>query len=256
MALDKQIFLVDNYVKEAVLTASSENAQYPLSNLLDDRRTKTFRSSSNSTTVTLDLSTPRAINCVAFVDSALEAFGFTACTVELNTVDVWTSPAVTATVTIDSEHGFAYKYWDASQTYRWVRLTFTGTAGYVEVSKLFVGESVDLGEMSFSYPLAFSYNTNANISKKRLGQRFIDEINTARELSGSIQTLTKEEFQPLLEMIRYASVTRPIWLIFPEGNVTEDNDQVNGYYYLKDDPKPSFVAGNYWNIGLSFEEGL
>jgi hypothetical protein len=257
MALDNQIFLVENLVKLATITASSENAQYPLSNLKDDRRTKTFRSTSNSTTVTLDFGTPVDINTIALVDSTLESFGFSALTLELNNVDVWTSPSVSQAVTIDTGNSFAYHYFDTVQTYRYARLVLTGSEGFVELGKVFLGKSVELGELSFSYPLQVSWSTNANVSRNRLGQKFIDEINTQREISGGINTLTKEEFQPLLDMLKYASYTRPIWIIFPdEAPITEDNDQLNGYYYLKGDAGTSFVAGNYWNVNLAFEEGL
>jgi hypothetical protein len=115
--------------------------------------------------------------------------------------------------------------------------------------------SAQVGDLSFSYPLSFAISDNATITKNRLGQKFVDEINKQREIGGSIATMTKEEFTPILDMLKYASITRPVWLIFPEGNITEDNDQVNGYYYLKSEPKPSFVAGNFWNISLAFEEG-
>jgi hypothetical protein len=67
--------------------------------------------------------------------------------------------------------------------------------------------------------------------------------------------MTKEELAPLLTMLDYTSFTLPIWLIFPQGNITTDNDRISGYYYLKDDPTLNFVVGNYWNTELSFEEG-
>lgn len=255
MALNNQVFLVENLIKTALITPSSVNAQYPVSNLLDDRRTKTYRSTSNSTSIVLDFYAPRAVNVLAFVDSGINSFGFTSCTLQLNNVDIWTSPAVSVSVSVDANHGFAYAYLDTTATYRYARLVFTGTAGYVEVSKLFIGETAQVGDLAFNYPLSFSYNTNATVSKNRLGQRFIDEVNTYRTLAGSITTMTKEEVQPLLDLCKYASFTRPIWVIFPEGNITEDNDQVNGYYYLKDDPSFSFVSGNFWNTSLSLEEG-
>lgn len=255
MALNNQVFLVDNLIKSAVISSTSTNAQYPLSNLKDDRRTKTFRSLSNSTTITLDFLTARPVNVLAFVDDGSNGLGFTACTLQLNNVDVWTSPAVSVSVSVDGLNGFAYAYLDNLANYRYARLVLTGTAGYVELSKVFIGESFQLGDLSFNYPLNFAYNNNATVSKNRLGQKFIDEINSYRTIAGSITTMTKEEVQPLLELCKYASFTRPIWLIFPEGVITEDNDQLNGYYYLKDDPSFSYVAGNFWNTSLSFEEG-
>lgn len=255
MPLSNQVFLAENLVKVAEISTTSENAQYPLANLRDDRRTKTFRSTSNDTTLIFDFQTMQDINTLAFVDSTLEGLGFTSCTLELNNSTSWVSPPVSVPVSIDTLNGFAYAYFDTVQSYRYARLTFKGSAGYVEVAKLFIGKAAQLGNLSFNYPLNLTFNDNATVSTNRLGQRFIDEINTQREISGSISTLTKEEFQPLLEVLNYASYTRPVWLIFPEGTITVDNDQLNGYYYLKDNPRLVLSEGNYWSVSLNFVEG-
>lgn len=255
MALDNQVFLVENLVDQASITPSTVNAQYPTSNLKDARRTKTFRSTNDNTTIVFDFIIPKSINICALVDSGMEAFQFEAATIELNNTNTWGSPAVSVPLSIDVENGFAYASLDQPYSFRYARLILTGTAGYCEVSKLFIGETVQAGILSFNYPLSFQVNDNATVTRNRLGQKFIDEINLQREISGSISTMTKEEFQPIFDMVKYASITRPIWLIFPEGCITEDNDQVNGYYYLKNEPRASLVAGNFWNISLTFEEG-
>jgi hypothetical protein len=256
MSLTKQVFLAENFVKAATITPSTVNSQYPISNIKDDRRTKVFRSTNNSTNVVFDLLTPRGMNCVAMVDTGFDSFGFDSLTIQMNNSDIWTSPAVSQVVTIASGSSCIFHYFDTVQTYRYVRLVLTGSAGYCELSKVFIGESVDLGNLGFSYPLEYSLVSNSTVTKNRVGQRFIDEINTYRDLSGSILVMDKEEFQPVLDMLKYSHTTKPIWILFPEGTITEDNDQLNGYYYLKSAPVMNLQSGNFWSVELSFEEGL
>jgi len=253
--MEKQLFLYNNLVNEAQIYPSSVNAQYPADNLKDYRRSKVYRSTANDTNLVIDFGTQRDVNVVAIVDSGRNGFGFTSATIELNNTDAWDTPIYSAPISIDFLYGFAHLILPSTYTARYARLVFTGTAGYVEVSKVFIGEYANIGELSFDYPLTYRQNNNATVAKNRLGQRFIDEINTQKEIAGSISTMTKEEVAPLLEMLDYASFTLPIWIIFPEGNITLDNDRLNGYYFLKDDPSLSFVVGNYWNTSLSFEEG-
>jgi hypothetical protein len=250
-----QLFLAQNLIKEADLTPSSENAQYPLSNLLDDRRSKVFRSTDNNLNIVIDLGTQRDINIVALVDSGLDTFGFNSATIELNNSDTWVTPIYSSAISMDVTFGFAYHQLPSTYNIRYVRLVFSNTIGYCEISKIFIGESADIGDLCFNYPIQYKAAANKKVEKNRLGQKFIDEINTQKELSGSISTMTKEEAEPLMGLLDYASSTRPIWIIFPEGNITDNNNRLNGYYYLTDEPSWSFVVGNYWNISLDFEEG-
>jgi hypothetical protein len=257
MAYDNQKFFYENLVEQATLTASSENAQYPLSNILDDRRTKVFRSTSNDTNVVFDFGTARPVDMIMLVDSGLRGFGFLTATLEFNNSDLWTTPAYSIALTIDSTYGFAFAEMASTQSFRYARLVLTNTAGYCELSNLFLGQALDIGDMAFSYPIRFAQENNASITKNRFGQRFIDEVNSYKTLSGQLQTLNKSEVEALFEMAEYVSITRPIWVYFPEAlsNVSENNNRLSGYYYLKADPDLSLVAGNFWNTALTLEEG-
>lgn len=249
-----QYFLYNNLIKTAVLTPSTVSAQYPVANLVDDRRTKVYRSTSNSDNIEIDLGSAQDINAFSIVHNGT-AFGVSTVTLELNSTNVWTSPAVSQVITLDTTHGFGYHIFNIDQNYRYARIVLTSSLTYCEVSKIFLGKYASIGELTFEYPIKYKQNNNSSVTKNRLGQRFIDLINTQKEISGSISTMTKEEVAPLLSMLDFTSFTLPIWLIFPEGNITTDNDRINGYYYLKDDPTLSFVIGNYWNTELNFEEG-
>jgi len=249
-----QYFLYDNLIKSATLTPSTVSAQYPVANLVDDRRSKVYRSTTNSDNIVIDLGSAKAINAFSIVHNGT-SFGVTTVTLQLNSTNVWTSPAVTQVITLDTTHGIGYYIFNDNQTYRYARIVLTSSLGYCEVSKIFLGQYASIGDLTFEYPIKYKQNNNSTVTKNRLGQRFIDLINTQKEISGSISTMTKEEVAPLLSMLDYCSFTLPIWMIFPQGNITTDNDRINGYYYLKDDPTLSFVVGNYWNTELAFEEG-
>lgn len=251
----QQMFLVENLIKYAELIPSTENAQYPVSNLKDDRRTKVYRSTDNATNIVIDMGLARDINIFSIVDSGFGAFGFNDITLELNVSDSWAAPVFSQVVPIDALYGFGYLELPSTFNLRYARIVINGSAGYVELSKMFLGVSASIGELSFDYPVRFKQNNSATVSKNRFGQKFIDEVNTQKEISGNISTMTQDEVDPLFEMLDYASFTIPIWLIFPEGNITNNNNRINGYYYLKDDPNLNFVVGNYWNTSLNFEEG-
>lgn len=252
--IDNQVFLYDNLVKLAEITASSENSQYPASNLKDDRRSKSYRSATNSAEIVFDFGVARDINIFSVVTSSLNSFGFTDLVLEFNTSNIWDDPLYSEPVPFSILYGFGYVSLPETINVRYARLVLSNTSSYCELSKVFFGVYAELGKLAFEYPLVYRQNNNAVITKNRLGQRFIDEINSQKEVSGSISVMTKEELTPLLEMLDYCSSTIPLWVIFPEGNITEDNQRLNGYYYFKDDPSLRFEVGNFWSTTLNLEE--
>ncbi len=257
----QQKFFVENLVQGSLKSASSTdiplspvNAQFPLSNLDDDRRTKVFRSTTNNVSIVFDLGIARDINSILIVDSGIGSFGFVTADIQFNAVDSWGS-IPSQSISIDPIFGFANLLLTSVEHVRFVRLTLNNTAGYCELSKIFIGEDVSVGELSFSYPITFRQNNNATMQKNRLGQKFFDEINSQKELEGSFNTINKEELESLFEVFDYASFTRPVWIFFPEGQITTNNHRLCGYYYLKDDPSMQLLPANYWNVTLKFEEG-
>lgn len=249
------VFLYDNLVKTSGITAGPINAQFPANNLKDDRRTKIVRAENSSMEVILDFGMIREVDSFAVVESGINAFGFTSLTLELNINNEWITPIFSQAVPLDFQFGFGYLLLDNVVNARFARLVLTNSAGFCELSKVFIGKKASIGELCFEYPLTFTQKNNASIQKNRFGQRFIDEVNGQKELSGSFSTLTKEEMDSLFAILDYVSNTIPLWLIFPEGNITLDNDRINGYYYLTGEPNLTFDRGNYWSAGLSLEEG-
>jgi hypothetical protein len=256
-----QYFFTHNLVKVATPSATSDeiptspiNAQFPLSNLKDDRRTKVFRSVTNTVSVVFDLGVAQDVDSVLIVDSGLNPFGFISATAQFNSVDSWGS-ITEETIDIDFEFGFAKLFLPSVQNIRYVRINLVSTSGFCELSKIFIGTKVSVGDLCFSYPVVFTQNNNASIKRNRLGQKFVDEINSQKMIEGAFQTITKDELDELMSILDYASFTRPIWLTFPDGNIMVNNNRINGYYYLDDDPKLQLIPGQYWNVSLKFTEG-
>jgi hypothetical protein len=248
-------FYFDNLIKQATITPSSSNAQFPADNLKDDRRSKVFQSSATSCNIVFDFGLIREIDSICIVESGYAPIGFISAIIQLNSVDSWVSPPVSQALTIDTDNGWVNYDWASVQNYRYARLVLNNAPNPVEVSKVFIGKRTELTDICFSYPINFRTNNNAIIQRNRLGQRFIDEINSQKEFSGSINTMTKDEVDQVFEAVDYCSATKPIWVNFNGTYVLNDENKISGYYYLTDDPRFTLQAGNYWSVSLSFVEG-
>jgi hypothetical protein len=250
-----QLFLVNNLIKKSVITASSENAQFPASNLKDDRRSKVFRSTESETSIVFDFGSILEVDSFMSVASGYDALGFTTIRLELAINNDFSFPLVSQYAEIDQIFGIAKIILETPVNARFARLVINNSDQFCQLSKTFIGKFDSIGDLCFTYPVQYSQKSNARVTKNELGQRFVDEINSQKTIQGSFETLTKDEVDSILSILDDCSITKPFFLVFPEGNITNNNNRLNGYYYLQSDPDLVFDAGNYWSLTLSMEEG-
>jgi len=249
-------FYAVNQVYGANLTGSTVNAQFPVSNVQDDRRTKVYRTTASTGSLVLDFGASQEIDSFMIVPHSLDGFGINSLTLELNATNEWSSPAVSQSITLDSTFGVGKYEFDTVQTYRFARLVFSSTLEYCEIANFFIGKRIELSTNDFGYPINYKQISRKNIAINRYGQKFIDEINTQKSFSGSINTMTLNEVDQVFEMLDYNSTTIPVYINFESTAMLNDTDRINGMYYIASDPDISYIEGNYWNISLNFEEAL
>jgi hypothetical protein len=251
-------FYFNNLVSGSVLNPSTENAQFPAENILDSRRTKVFRSNTNSDHVYFDFGAAEPIDSFVAVGHIIDGFGFVSASVELNNVATWTTGAIaTIAVTIDNVNGIAHGELVSPVNARYAKLIMTSTLGYCEVSKVFIGVKEEVGtDNDFTFPLTFQMDNRASVQKNRYGQRFVDEITTSKKFRGDLKTMTNDEVDMVYDLANQNSFTKPFFMRIEDAEVFNDNDRVNGYYYLTEDPSFSYDNGGFWSTSLSLEEGM
>jgi len=249
-------FFYNNLVKSATLTPSSENALFPVENIQDDRRTKVFRSTANSDDIYFDFGSAEEIDSFMAVGHIINGIGFSSASLELNNVATWTSGAIeTIPITIDYVNNLAYGSVDIPVNARYAKLILTSTTGFVEVSKVFIGASTEIGTNDFSFPLKFQNNNLGSAQKNRYGQKFFDIVISQKSFSAGISTMTNEEVEVIYQLAGFCSIDRPFFMRIDGAQVFSDGNRTAGYYYLKDDPVYTYSPGGFWNADLILEEG-
>ena len=247
-------FYINNEIENAAAVVSSENAQFPLTNLNDARRSKVFRSTSNTTSITFDFGYPVLIDTIMMVGDPMTGNSLTACHVLIDNASDFSS-ALEADMTIDNEHSFSYVNINTTMPVRYMRLEMTSVAGFCEVAKLFAGAKVELEEtLDFSLPLNFKIMSKASISVNGLGQKFIDEKGSQKRISGSIKAMNKTELDGFLSIADYAGNTKPIWVKFD--SILNNPNRLSGYYYLAGNTEPTLDSSLYWSLPIELEEAL
>lgn len=241
-----------------VITASSENAFFPVSNLKDDRRTKVFRSTAASCTLVFDFITAESVDSILLVPHITYGWGFNSSTiVEANTTNTWGSPAFSTTIgpsEIDQEHMVAVKEFTA-QTYRFWRLTFTGTS-YVEISKLFIGAKQLIGTgKSIDYNWQYVSADNSIIQLNRYGQKFIDVLPEQKRIAFSISNMTITQVDSFFAIYDYSKKTKPFFF-YIDCVILNNNKRLLGYFYFDEKPALTNPFHALWSTQATLSEAM
>ena len=249
-------FLANNLIDAAALTPSTVNAQYPIANVNDDRRTKTFRSTSNSDNIVIDFGTSESVDSFGIVDNWQNGFGISTLTVEANGTDSWGAPAFTTSITLDADFGVGIKSF-ASQSYRFWRIVMTSTLGYCEIANMFLGAADKIVTNGVSYNWSYRNRDLSRKSTNRYGQLFIDDISTQKELSNlQFQIMDKGEMDVIFNAYDSNRTVKPIFVYFPleTDSLSNNDDRYNGMYYFRSEPSFNNINSGYYNTALNLRE--
>lgn len=249
-------FLSNNLAEGSILTASSENAQFPVSNILDDRRTKVFRSNSNSDNLVIDMGNAEDVDSFAVVDNWQGGFGFTTLTLEANGTDDWGSPAFSEVISFDNEFGVGVKEF-TEVSYRFWRIVMTGSLGYCELSNFFIGKASKVDTNGVGYNWSYKNKDLSRVSSNRYGQEFIDDIGTQKELSNlQFQVMNKDEIDVLLSVWDNNRRVKPFFIYFPleKDSLVNNDNRYNGMYKFSRTPTFTNINSGFYNTSISLKE--
>lgn len=216
--------LFDNLIETASITASSEDASFVLSNLLNPHLTKLFKFTGNSESLTLDLGSAENIRGVVF-DTNL-TYSATV-TVEGNSTNSFTSPPYSQSATI-LDDGRVVLFLD--ETYRYWKISFEDTSLTTITLKYgFIGDYTQMPPIDPD--IDFEYGTTSRVEFSQTGQTygfkgfevfrssfsFPNIVDYTREIDGS-NIATKSE---LLILWRVVENIKPFYLVIFENSMDD-----------------------------------
>jgi hypothetical protein len=239
---------------QTVITATNENASFPISNLKDDRTTKVFRSTSNSSQIIFDFITTEPVDSIVLVPNSINGWGMvTPITIEANATSNFTSPAFTTTIaSFDQENEVAFKE-ISEQNYRFWRLSINGTS-FCELSKIFIGKSLTIGDRGPDLSWTFVDQDSSEVIQNKYGTRFIDTYVKQKSMQMSFSYLDKDELDSLLEIADYNSITKPLFLRIDCPDILNNVNRFAGYFYMSNSPQILNPSYSLYSTSLSFVE--
>lgn len=242
----------DNLIYQSKITASSENANFPLSNLLDTRRSKVFRSTSSDDSIVLDFNETSLIDCFMIVDDKRNGFGVHTIELQFNGTNEWSSPSATETIEFSPQLGVGYKEFELKE-YRFCRIVLKSTLSYCEISKIFIGKKMEL-DRSINFGWSIKDNELSNKSLNRYGQIFSDIIFKQKTISCSLSLLDKNQIDKIFTWLDTYGESRPFFVRIGCNNMVNDNRRFSGMVYLSDMPTISNQYFGRYNLSMNLIE--
>ena len=256
----KLTFLTDNKAVGAtytVLGSTTENAQFPLTNIDKVFTTKVFRSNEASAVIQVAFDSSQSIDTFAIVGNNLTGLGIDSCTVEGSPTTSFPGTNI-ETVDLSADYSIGFKFLDNPGSFRYWKITLTGTS-YCEVSNIYLGARTVVANNHFDLgSFAYSIQDNFKAKSNNYGQLFIDQYNSVNMLSGSVKYANTTELEQINNIYAEVGNTTPIWFIFDsEGNLSTDTSSkflFSGYFYLNGKLQWKSSAPALFDTKISFIE--
>jgi len=238
-----------------VITAGSEAADLPASNVQHPHRGKVYRTgvSAAAEWIKFDLGSAQAVQAVILLDHTLTASD-TTIKLQGNATDSWGSPSVDETITFNA--GTMVLYLSAEQTYRWWRVIFTKSAAGEtrDIGRVFLGPYVECTQ-SFRYGDAEIKPVDLSETDRALGGQTFSEIKPIyNEIKGSFYWIDDTQATLLKSLSDTVGTHTPFFLSIDPTNKGYDLLYYGKFKQLSAQKIEHTYGGYKWSVGFEMAE--
>lgn len=243
-----------NHVKDATVTALTENPNYLITEAFADTRLTRYGRTLDDAAqdIVMDLgSTSLNVNYCLIVDHNFTS-GATI-KIQANTSNSWTTPPVDQTLTYNS--GTIIYNFTATQTYRYWRLYVNDSSNpdtYLQISKVWLGDYLQLPYMSKSQkiPTASTSTSQESIS----GQSYGDKKLIYNYGTITFPFVTDTEKTQIDAVFEIVDKTDPLYILVWEEDLTFQPPIYSRLTTDLDWSRVEGITGRVWSLQFGFKE--
>lgn len=245
------------------LSATSEDTEFPVSNLSNFLMSKPWRSTGiTAQRVVIDLQTAESIDTVVLLfDKQKDVKISPAATlkIEAHPVDFWGTPLFSQTITIDDTNHCAPLFLSTSQEFRFWSVYIDDPSnawGYIEISKVFLGLSSAITqspEIGFIQELV----DQSEVSRNRFGTEYADTYPSRRRMSLAWRALTESD-KTVLKLLqeRVGGVKPVLGIIDPTAMTFADPEEYMVYGFIDRDFSATQVFHTFFDASFQIREAM
>lgn len=206
-----------NYASQTAttITASSSKARFPVSNLKHPFRSKKWRSTSDTDQyVVFDLATTEAIDSIVIlwpIEDGIRLSGSAVVKIQANATNIWTSPAVDQTLTINNTYVIASHFFSTDQSYRYWRVSISdpGNAyGCVELGVVWLGKGLDIPSAQNGFK--FGLRDRTKHTENDFGHRYSDIYPKSAKIEFNYSNIDYADIQTIENAFRDNASHTPV----------------------------------------------
>jgi hypothetical protein len=245
------ILMTNETTTNASLTANSNVINYPVTNLLDSRLTRVFRTDSNTTAeVVFDNVTAVAVTSICIANHNISS-SVTTLKVQGNATDSWGAPSVDETLTYSSGiitkqfTGGSYRYW------RIQVVDATNSDGYIQIGRAWVGVSYDMPGIGTT--ITHDKTSTSRKSTSVSGQTYLDKRYLYETVNTTFPVVSHAEKLEIFDTVfEQTDIGVPFFVTFDETG----SDLGTMYVTLDDNGYRATLLINpaYYTIGITLIE--
>lgn len=243
--------ITDNLVLSSTLTSSTENVNFPLSNLKNILRSKRFRTISNTTqSITIDMGSAKDVDSVILLfakEGNLTFSGSEVITIQANATDVWTTPSIDQVMTL-SQYRQASHYFSTTESYRYWRVTITdpsSSSSYIELGKIVIGKSLDIQCAQNGFIMAYDDNTKRQTND--YGTAYADIFPVIKTMNIDYNVLDYDTITMLENVFLSVGSYIPVFMCLDEMELLFNKDHLSIYGLFSDKFSATHINYNLFN---------
>lgn len=242
------------------LTPSSEDAEFPASNLRNQSRAYPWRTTGvDEESLVIDLKTIEEIDsAVIFFDPTvgIKLSEGADVRIQANATNVWDSPAVDQAMTIDEDNGVISHFFSTDQSYRYWRLFIDDPVSgytYLEIPKLMLTKATQLTQGP-KQGFGMKLSDQTKNQRTEYGHEFSDVYPSLKALDFSFEAITDADRETLKQVFERVGSVRCIAVSLDSEEDIFDKDTFLIYGKIRGDFQAKHSVFSYFDSGLTLEE--
>jgi hypothetical protein len=178
--------------------------------------------------------------------------------IQANQTNLWTSPAVNVTLTMDEERDVITYFWTSSQEYRYWRVYIEdpkNTDLFVELGTIFLGKATQLSKVPDN-GFTFTQEDRSLMTENEYGHQYIDVYPIRKSITFNYSVLPYSDIATLDTLFRRVGIHTPIMMTMDPLETQFDKDQFTLYGRFDKKYIQQHQTVNFYKTDLSLVETL
>lgn len=252
--------IAHNYAQDpmTVITASTQNNNFPASNLAKEHRSKQWRSTSNvDQWVQFDIKTTEAINSVVLLwpKGAYKLSDAASLRVQASATSNFVTTGVDEYLTFNNQYEMASLYFETAQNYRYWRILIndhTNIHGFVNLGVVILGmaESLDKPDNGFQ----FTQSDTSNVTTTEFGQSYVDVLPIIKTLDLNFALMDYDIASNFINMYTQIGIRKPVFVVLDEMGTVFDKDIFSIYGRFNNSHGVTHITYDLFQSSLTITE--